>query len=733
MRSLLAAAVVTNLFAQAQPSKPTEWPINGGVDNIRYTTLRQITPENVNRLAVAWQYDSHDEFPGSEMQANPIVIGGVMYITTPKLRVVALDATTGRQIWSFDPNLGKPVPGNFRNRGVTVHGDRVFFTHRNFLWALHRKTGLPIQPFGDDGRVDLRKDLGRPVDSVTISATSPGVVFGDLLILGSTVSESLPGSPGHIRAYDTNTGKLRWTFHTIPQPGEFGYETWPKDAYKVIGGANAWGGVTIDSRNGILFAATGSAAFDFYGSNRIGDNLFANCVLALDARTGKRLWHFQAVRHDVWDMDFPAAPNLITLERDGKPIEAVAQLTKQGFVYVFERKTGKSLFPIEYRKVPQSPVDGEQLAETQPYPVKPPPFARQLLTEDLLTNRTPAARTAVLERFRKLNSKGMYYPPTTEGTIVFPGFDGGGEWGGAAFDPETGLYYVNSNEMAWILRLVPRTDDSLYKSHCASCHREDLKGTPPEFPSLAGIGKRIRSSAIAKVIREGSGRMPGFGSLGNDAIAQIVDFLTTGHDSAAGARDVNWQKYRIDGYNMFKDPDGYPAIAPPWGTLNAIDLNKGEIRWKIPLGEYPERKNPEKLDSSQTAQAPDRERSERMNTSAETLNSSQAKNRERGERMTTTPPVGTQGIGDTGTNNYGGPVVTASGLLFIAATNFDKKIRAFDKQTGTLLWQTTLPAAGNATPAVYEVDGREYIAIACGGGKQGAPSGGSIVAFALPK
>ncbi len=680
MRSTFCLLLFTRFLVSAQP---VEWPVNGGTDNIRYSPSRQITPSNVAQLEIAWRYDSRDEFKGSEMQANPIILGGVMYLTTPKLRVVALDAATGREIWSFDPNLGRPVTGALRNRGVTVNKDRVFFTHHNFLWALDRKTGKPIQLFGADGRVDLRKGLDRPIESVTVSATSPPAVFEDLLILGSTVSESLPGSPGHIRAYDTNTGALRWTFHTIPHPGEFGYETWPKDAYKLNGGANAWGGVTVDSRNAIVFAATGSASFDFYGSNRIGDNLFANCLLALDARTGKRIWHFQAVQHDVWDMDFPASPNLITLQRDGKPVEAIAQLTKQGFVYVFERTTGKSLFPIEYREVPPSPVDGEQLSRTQPYPVKPPPFARQILTEDMLTNRTPEVRANVLARFRKLNSKGMYYPPTTEGTVIFPGFDGGGEWGGAAFDPETGLYYVNSNEMAWILRLVSRTDDSLYKSNCASCHREDLQGTPPQFPSLVGAGQRIPRSSLLRILREGSGRMPGFGYLGNAAIDNLIDFLVNGHDSAAGARDANWQKYRIDGYNMFKDPDGYPAITPPWGTLNAIDLNKGEIRWKIPLGEFPE--------------------------------------------------LAAKGMKDTGSDNYGGPVVTAGGLVFIGATNFDKKFRAFDKLTGNLLWETVLPAAGNATPAVYEVNGRQHVAILCGGGKNGAPSGGSIVVFALPK
>ena len=654
-----------------------QWPVNGGPDNIRYSPLKQITPQNVGRLQVAWKYDSHDEFRDSEMQSNPIVVDGVLYATTPKMRVVALDAATGRERWSFNPHSGAPPARRMRNRGVTVHQDRVFVTNNSDLWALDRKTGKPLESFGDNGRVDLRQGLDRPAETLTVSATSPGVIFEDMLIMGSTVPETLPGSPGHIRAYDVKTGKLRWIFHTIPHPGEFGYDTWPKEAYKISGGVNAWAGLAIDAQLGMVFAATGSASFDFYGANRLGDNLFANCVLALDARTGKRIWHFQSIKHDVWDYDFPAAPNLVTVTRNGRKVAAVAQITKTGYVYVFDRKTGEPLFPIEYRKVPPSPIDGEKLSEVQPYPVKPPPYARQILTEDMLTHRTPEAHAAVLERFRKLNSKGIFYPPTTEGTIMFPGFDGGGEWGGAAFDPETALLYVNSNELPWVLRLVPRDQKSAYLANCATCHRDDRAGTPPDFPSLIGIGDRRSRQEIATTIRQGAGRMPGFASLGGETINGLVDYLLTGKEGASAA-DPNWLKYRSDGYNKFLAPDGLPAIDPPWGTLNAIDLDKGEIRWKIPFGEIP-----------------------------------------------------ATGLKNTGSDNYGGPVVTASGLLFIGATNFDKKFHAYDKLTGKLLWEAELPASGNATPSIYEIGGREYVVVVCGGGKNGAPTGGSIVAFGL--
>jgi quinoprotein glucose dehydrogenase len=670
----------------------------GGEENIHYSTLDQITRDNVHRLEVAWRYDSGDEFPGSEMQCNPIIVDGVMYATTPKVRVIALNAENGKLIWSFDPAEGRRPMGKMRNRGVTYWADgedkRIFVGFRQWLYALDAKTGQPVKSFGNDGRIDLREGLGRDPQGFMVNNTTPGTIYKDMLILGSLTGEALPAAPGDIRAFDVRTGKQRWAFHTIPHPGEFGYDTWPKDAWQYSGGANNWAGLVVDQRRGLVFAPTGSAAFDFYGANRHGDNLFANTLLCLDANTGKRIWHFQAIKHDVWDRDFPTAPVLVTVKRNGRAIDAVAQATKSGHVLVFERATGKSLFPIEYRKVPTNGVDGEQLAETQPFPLLPPPFARQVLTEELLTTRTPEARQHALERFRKFHSNGQFTPPSFEGTVIFPGYDGAAEWGGSAFDPETGLLYLNSNEMAWILRLVERpkprqlpSGKGLYEANCASCHKDDFSGSPPEFPALVNLGKKYNDSDVRAVIRQGLGRMPGFARIGGDGIRAVADYILTGKDTVASTAPSKPSpmdlKYTMDGYNKFLDHEGYPAIAPPWGTLNAIDLNVGKIVWQIPFGEFPE--------------------------------------------------LAAKGMKDTGSENYGGPIVTKNGLLFIGATNYDKKFRVFDKVSGKLLWETTLPSAGNATPAMYEVNGRQFIVIAAGGGKSKEPPGGSYVAFALKR
>jgi quinoprotein glucose dehydrogenase len=711
--TLLAAAACAACAAACGGHQPdarwNDWrAYGGGPDSVRYSGLTQITRENVKQLQVAWTFDSGDAYPSSELQCNPLIIDGVLFATTPKVNVIALDAATGELKWRFDPHEGRKVLGKMRNRGLNYWSDpqrqdqRLFVAVRQFLYALDAKTGKPIPTFGTNGRIDLRdglRDTG-PTPHEMVSLTTPGVVYKDLLIIGSIVSETLPAAPGDIRAFDVRTGKLRWSFHTIPHPGEPGYETWPKDAWLYSGAANDWAGLSLDEPRGLVFVPTGSASYDFYGANRTGNNLYANTLLALNAETGARVWHFQTVHHDIWDRDLPAAPALVTVTHDGRSVDAVAQVTKSGYVFLFERQTGKPLFPIEERKVPASDIEGEQTAPTQPFPITPAPFARQQLTADMLTQRTPDAHAAVLARFQAFRSAGQFVPPSREGTIIFPGFDGGAEWGGPAFDPETGLLYVNANEMAWILRMVPPppapkgqqpiSGKSLYTRECATCHKVDFSGGPPEFPSLVRVSDRYTNSEIKTLLSQGSGRMPSFARLGDPALWAIIHYVTTGADTVVSLKSSKSSssspldmKYLSDGYNKFLDPDGYPAVQPPWGTLTAINLQTGAFAWRIPLGEY--------------------------------------------------PALAQQGVTNTGSENYGGPIVTAGGLVFIGATSFDKKFRAFDKTTGALLWESTLPAAGNATPSTYAVHGRQFVVIAAGGGKSPDPPGGRYVAYALPR
>ena len=699
--SLLLLAPLFTASAQTRSvpeGRFRDWNIYGGSpENIRYSALDQINRGNVGKLAVAWTFDTGDAFADSEMQCNPIVVNGTLYATTPKIRAIALDAATGKLRWSFDPN-GPGRVSRQRNRGVTYWDDgsgkdgRIFFASVDRLYALDAATGKLVPGFGDGGQIDLRQGLGRDPSGITIRATSPGIVYKDLLIMGSLVSEDLPSAPGDIRAYDVRTGKIRWSFHTMPHPGEFGYDTWPKDAWLYSGGVNNWAGMSIDAARGLVFVPTGSASFDFYGANRLGDDLFANSLLALKADTGERVWHFQVVKHDLWDRDLPAPPSLVTVKRNGRLVDAVAQSTKSGHLFVFDRETGAPLFPVEYRAVPASDVDGEVAAKMQVLPLKPPPFARQIFTEDMVTRRTPEAHDAAVKLLRQLRSAGQFVPPSFQGSVVFPGFDGGAEWGGGSFDPETGLFYVNANEMPFYQKVLPRPEAqggrmgsrAIYLRNCAACHREDRAGTPPEFPALVGIASKRSAAEIASVIRSGSGRMPAFAFLQDAAIEAVTQYLTTGEERevAVGASPAQL-KYTVDGYNKILDVDGYPAVEPPWGTLNAINLDSGEIEWKIPLGEFPE--------------------------------------------------LAAKGMPNTGSENYGGPVATAGGLLFIGASIHDKKFHAFDKATGKLLWETLLPAAGNATPAIYEAGGRQFVVIAAGGGKWGAPSGGVYVAFALPQ
>ncbi len=785
---VLGGCGLVSAQAGVGPSGEVDWPVYGGVASAHYSELKQIDRNNVAKLRVAWTYDTKET---GGLQTSPLMVDGKLFAYTPTQKVIALDAATGGLLWTFDSGIKGTQPG----RGLTFWHEgaeqRLFAGVMNSLYALDPATGKPIASFGEGGRVDLRKQLRGDFEKQSIALTTPGVIFEDLIIVGGRNPETHPAPPGDIRAYDVRTGALRWSFHTIPHPGEAGYETWPPEAWKRTGAANNWAGMTVDAKRGIVYVPTGSAVFDFYGGDRVGDDLYANTLLALDARTGKRIWHFQGVHHDIWDRDFPAPPVLVTLKRNGKRVDALAQTTKQGFVYVFDRETGKPLFPVEEKAYPASDVPGEVTAKTQPLPMAPVPFGRQRITAKTLTNRTPEAHQWAVEKFKTLRSDGQFLPFTTDKlTIVFPGFDGGAEWGGVAVDPNSGVMYVNENEMAWLGGLTPTEHggtpgEQAYRGLCSVCHGAGREGAPPAFPSLVGIGAREKDAEILATIRQGKGRMPGFPGIEEARLKSLLEFVKSPAAAAAtgdkpgdkvemasaaakasnpagaasyaqrcavchGAKmegiapafpallglggrvsraevvgqihngkglmpampGVNGPElealleylglgaisptaaakpgegdelpYQFTGYRKFLDPEGYPAISPPWGTLSAIDLNTGEYKWRIPFGEYPE--------------------------------------------------LVAKGMAQTGTENYGGPVLTAGGVLFIGATVYDKKLHAYDAATGKLLWESTLPFAGVATPATYLVNGRQYLVIAAGGGRDPkSASGGEYVAFALPE
>ncbi len=676
-----------------------DWPVyRGDAKGNQYVAMAQIHAANVHRLQPAWEYHTRDANQRSTMHANPIVVNRVMYITTPALKAVALDAATGREIWVFDPskyNNGQVV--RLRNRGVTYWkgsaGERIFHFVRDRVYALDAKSGALITSFGKDGFVDLRQNLGVDPRTAMIEMTSPGAVFNNLLIIASRVNETYDSSPGHIRAYDAVTGEMKWIFHTIPTEGEVGHDTWKWVKGETYGGANAWGGLTIDEQRGWVFAATGSATDDFYGGFRKGTNLFANSVVALDATTGQRQWHYQTVRHDIWDYDNPPAPILVTISSGGKSRDAVVQLTKMGFTFVLDRDTGQPLFPVEEVAVPQSTVAGEETSPTQLFPLKPRPLVRQSLSEADLTNISPESHGYALEQFRRYLSGSIYTPPSLQGTITTPGHLGGAEWHGGSFDPLLNVLYVNVNEVPTINRLRPVHDvegealnpaqlgQRIFERTCAACHGVNRQGTPTQAPPLVAVSGTTEE--IEKVIAQGRNAMPAFGQLQPRELRALSTFLkTTPGKTEAPASKQAAERYTIDGYPLFLDQNGVPAIAPPWGTLNAIDLVRGDLLWKVPLGEYPQ--------------------------------------------------LVAKGIRNTGSLNFGGAVATAGGLIFIAATA-DEKIRAFEKATGRVLWEFQLPAGGYATPSLYMVDGREYVAIAAGGsGKNATKSGDSIIAFALP-
>jgi glucose dehydrogenase len=793
----LGGALVAGVASAAQ--QDSSWPAyNGSRDGKHYSGLSQINRANVRQLTIAWTYDTGEK---GGLQTNPLVIGRTLYAFAPSLQVIALDAASGKLRWKFNPGLGTSGTGGLQysqparglawwSGGTAAHPEqRLFAGILNYLYCLNPATGQLISSFGENGRIDLRKGLREPWEQQSIVLTTPGIVYKDLIIVGGRNPETHPAPPGDIRAFDVRTGQIRWVFHTIPRPGEPGYETWPADAWKNAGAANNWAGMALDEERGILYAPTGSAVMDFYGGDRVGDDLYANTLLALDANTGKRLWHFQGVHHDLWDRDFPAPPGLFTVKRSGKAIPALAQTTKQGYLYLFNRVTGEPLFPIHEQAYPPSNVPGEVASKTQPKPEKPEPFARQRLTEEMLTTRTPEAHDWAVKAFRTFRSDGQFVPFVAGGqqTVVFPGFDGGAEWGGPAIDPVHNILYVNANEMVWTGGLVaagsggsagerlyrtqcaichgvgragsppafptlvdvatrlteakireniqqgngrmpsfPNLDDAsvneliaylktpakpeaekelpaaakataeaasgdaagaaVYSQQCGICHGEHMEGDAPAFPMLVGLGSRMNAAQVTEIIQKGKGRMPGQADIAAEDLAALLKFLGVKAQAGAEAEPAAGgpKEYVFTGYRKFLAPDGFPAFEPPWGTLSAIDLNTGNYLWKINLGEY--------------------------------------------------PALAAKGMTDTGSENYGGPIVTAGGVVFIGATVYDHKFRAFDAATGKLLWQKELPFSGVATPATYMIDGRQYVVIAASAARTPSePQGAAYVAFALPK
>ena len=682
----------------------------------KYSSLTNIDTTNVQQLEVAWEYHTNDADTGahSQIQCNPIVVNGIMYGTSPQLKVFAINAATGQEKWVFSPfdSITDDRRSHFsmnNNRGVTYYTDgkddqRIFYTAGPYLHALNANTGKLIKSFGEGGKVDLHDGLEMEnVAELFITSSSPPSIYKDLLLIGTRVSEGMDAAPGDVRAYNVKTGKRVWSFHTIPRNGEAGHETWDDpNAWKFTGGGNNWMGMTIDQKTGIAYVPVGSASMDFYGGKRTGSNLYTDCLLALDAETGKRKWHFQYIHHNTWDYDPSSPPVLLTVNHDGNKIDAVAQTTKTGFVFLFDRENGKPLFPVVETQVDTvTDLVGEKLWPTQPIPTKPAPFVRQSLTQkELNPYLSKEEYEAVKKQLDTVRTGRMFTPQSKAGTIIFPGFDGGGEWGGAAVDPASGILYVNANEMAWILKMFdvdPKKNEEnfvqagtrLYKQNCMSCHGAERKGGG-NYPSIIDAGKKYDPRTFVEFINSGRRMMPGFKHLSQqdkDAIASYVLNIQNRQQQKykqqmTAIDSFRRLPYQISGYNKFITKSKLPALSPPWGHITAIDLNTGEHVWKTVLGE----------DSVFKA----------------------------------------KGVKETGTENYGGPVVTKGGLLFIAASK-DGKFRAFNKRTGKLLWEAKLPAPGFATPATYEINGRQFIVIACGGGKLGTKSGDSYVAFALPK
>lgn len=702
-----------SLMLACGPQQPTylTWAkTGGGSENLKYSALQQIDTTNYAKLSVAWVYhtENNDSTKFGPMECNPIVVNGVMYGVSPKLKLFAVNAATGKEIWTFNPADSAANKTWHRtsvnmNRGVAYwekeNDKRIIYTVGPIVFCVNATTGKLVPSFGTDGGINLVNGLDRDPSKLFVAPTSPVMVYNNLFFVSGLVGEE---TPGHIRAFDVQTGKQQWIFHTIPYPQDKGYETWDDTtAYRHMGSTNSWAGFSLDEKRGILFAPTGNPTNDFYGGNRTGKGLYGNSLLAIDAVTGKLKWYFQTVHHDVWDMDLPAPPALVTVTHKGKQIDAVAQTTKTGFVFLLDRETGKPLFPVKEMPVnTATTLENEKLWPTQPMPVIPKPLVRQSFDSADLNDIVDARSYAFIKKtFLDYGPSKIFTPPSVKGTIVLPGYDGGAEWGGPAFDPETQLLYVNTNEMAWLLNMVENKKNNkslltnyeagkiIYTQNCMKCHGTEMQGGG-NYPSLIGVDKKYTVSTFSQLVTTGKRMMPGNNVLTNTEKTALASYVL----NVKNAQQVKYtgelskllppQKttYGFTGYNKFLTPEGYPAIRPPWGSLTAIDLKTGAHVWKIPFGEF------------------------------EALKA--------------------KGIPATGRENYGGPVVTKGGLLFIGASA-DGKFRIIHKRTGKILREIDLPAPGVATPSIYEVNGKQYVVIACGGSKWGGKTSDAYVAFTL--
>jgi quinoprotein glucose dehydrogenase len=657
-------------------------------------------------LEISWTYSTGDT---NKYFFNPLVANGLIYLLARNNSIVALDAGTGKEVWIHQTD---PQTKLITNRGINywqskdTSEQRLLYASNNLLYAIDARSGKIIPSFGKDGFVDLREGLGRDPKSLSlVQSTTPGRVFENLLILGSATNQGYGSAPGDIRAFDVRSGQLVWSFHTIPHPGEFGYDTWPKDAWKTVGGANSWSELSLDEKRGIVYVPTASPKYNFYGGDRKGADLFGDCLLALDARTGKRIWHFQMVHHDIWDYDNATAPMLLSVRHNGQMVDAVAQPSKEGFLWVFNRVTGQPLWPVEERPVPRSDVPGEETWPTQPFPLKPPPFARQEFGEkDLSRYMDAKERAHFREEVRGARNEGLFTPPGLHDTVEMPGNNGGANWGGAAADPRNGTVYVVSKDLPCMLRLEPKTAAAasvgppelrgrlLYQANCQQCHLGNRTGEPPAIPSLVQVTQHLSLEEIKSTIRQGRNSMPAFPALSAVDLNALADYL--GHPERGGtdtdkplpSHSTEGARY-VSGFGFMFTSTGLSPISPPWTSLTAYDLNEGTIKWRVPLGDVPE--------------------------------------------------LAAKGVADTGSMfPKVGPVVTAGGLIFTGTR--DRKVRAIDEDTGKVLWEKQLNTPLEGIPAVYEINGREYV-VFCASAESvarsatPAPVHGAYVAFALSR